>query len=69
MSLRIMEQFFSLPLKAVVGASTDRMKFGNKVLRCYIDKKQLAVPINKRQATIEGIMKCLLKSVGCHVCV
>ena len=49
------QQFFSLPLKAVVGASNDRTKFGNKVLRCYQSHGHVVVPINKRQSMIEGM--------------
>lgn len=47
--------FFATPLKAVVGASEDRNKFGNKVLRCYVEKKMGVVPVNKRSKAIEGI--------------
>ena len=50
--------FFKLPLFAVVGASTERAKFGNKVLRAYIDNSFQAVPINKKQDIIEG-MHCV----------
>ena len=31
----VVDKFMALPLKAVVGASNDWLKFGNKVLRCY----------------------------------
>lgn len=50
------QQFFSLPWKVVVGASSDRSKFGNKVLRCYQSHGHNVVPINKRQSVIEGIL-------------
>ena len=50
------QQFFSLPWKVVVGASSDRSKFGNKVLRCYQSHEHNVVPINKRQNVIEGIL-------------
>lgn len=30
-----LEQFLASPVFAVVGASTNRDKYGNKVLRCY----------------------------------
>ncbi|CAM9712579.1 unnamed protein product [Laminaria digitata] len=42
---------------AVVGASTNRAKFGNKVLQCYIWKEKAVVPINPREEKIEG-QKC-----------
>ncbi len=44
---------------AVVGASTDRNKYGNKILRCYQQHQRLAYPINPRSAadgqSIEGV--------------
>jgi uncharacterized protein len=42
---------------AVVGASTNRAKFGNKVLRAYIRKRFEVYPINPRADAIEGL-KC-----------
>jgi predicted CoA-binding protein len=39
----------------VVGASTDRSKFGNKVLRCYLQHGKAVVPINPKEKTIEGV--------------
>ena len=47
--------FFSLQKFAVVGASTDQAKFGNKVLRCYAKHGFVVNPINKREAMIESI--------------
>ena len=40
---------------AVVGASTDRQKFGNKVLRCYMDNGYTVYPINPKAAEVEGL--------------
>jgi uncharacterized protein len=39
---------------AVVGASTDREKYGNKVLRVYQQNDLEAVPINPKVDEIEG---------------
>lgn len=39
---------------AVVGASADRSKYGNKVLRCYQMHGYKAVPVNPREKIIEG---------------
>lgn len=39
---------------AVVGASTDRAKYGNKVLRCYLQHGLTAYPINPGSTQIEG---------------
>jgi predicted CoA-binding protein len=52
------KKFFSLEHFAVVGASANQNKFGNKVLRCYKEKllPVTAVNNNSRQsrADIEG---------------
>jgi len=40
---------------AVVGASTDRTKFGNRVLRAYLQKGLEVYPINPRADAIEGL--------------
>ena len=47
--------FFKLPLFAVVGASSERAKFGNKVLRAYQEKSLNALPVSQRQNIIEGL--------------
>jgi predicted CoA-binding protein len=41
---------------AVVGASTDRQKFGNKVLRCYMDHGYTVYPINPKVIEVEGLV-------------
>src|SRR5713226_2951781 len=40
---------------AVVGASTDREKYGNKVLRVYQQNKLEVVPINLKANEVEGL--------------
>lgn len=55
MSSSFRNGFFDLPMFAVVGASADRDKFGNKVLRCYKQHGKQAIPISKRQANIESL--------------
>jgi predicted CoA-binding protein len=50
-----MEKFFDSPAFGVVGASTVREKYGNKVLRCYLQHGRKAVPVNPREKQIEGI--------------
>jgi len=40
---------------AVVGASSDREKYGNKVLRCYQQHALEVFPINPRATEIEGL--------------
>ena len=40
---------------AVVGASIDRTKYGNKVLRCYQQHGKEVYPINARAQEVEGL--------------
>ena len=40
---------------AVVGASADRSKYGNKVLRCYKQNNLDVVPINPTASEVEGL--------------
>jgi len=49
------DMFFDAPAYGVVGASTNRDKYGNKVLRCYLQNGYRAVPVNPRAQEIEGI--------------
>ena len=39
----------------VIGASVDRQKYGNKVLRCYQMNGLVVVPVNPKESTIEGL--------------
>lgn len=49
------ETFFQSAAFGVVGASEDRSKFGNKVLRCYLANHKTVIPVNPKAASIEGI--------------
>jgi predicted CoA-binding protein len=40
---------------AVVGASTDRSKYGNKVLRSYLQNGRTVYPVNPKAAEVEGL--------------
>jgi predicted CoA-binding protein len=40
---------------AVVGASSDRRKFGNKALRAFRDSGDTVVPINPNESEVEGM--------------
>jgi predicted CoA-binding protein len=53
--MNAVEQFLSQSRFAVVGASSDRSKFGNKVLRCYLQHGRDAVPVNPKDAEVEGL--------------
>ena len=46
--------FFSSTAYGVAGASTNRDKFGNKVLRCYLQNERKVYGINPRATEIEG---------------
>lgn len=47
-------RFLESPAYGVVGASPHRHKYGNKVLRCYQQAGRRAIPVNPREAEIEG---------------
>ncbi len=49
-----MDDFLRGEAYAVVGASTDRAKYGNKVLRCYLQNGRRAHPVHPREREIEG---------------
>lgn len=40
---------------AIVGASADRGKYGNRVLRAYLESGRKAFPVNPREKAIEGL--------------
>lgn len=40
---------------AVVGASSNREKYGNKVLRAYLQKNRKVFPVNPNEAEVEGL--------------
>jgi len=49
------QQFLASPAFGVVGASTNRQKFGNKVLRCYLLNGRNAIPVNPTEPEVEGV--------------
>ena len=40
---------------AVIGASSDRQKFGNRAVRAYVQQGYTVVPINPHEAEVEGL--------------
>ena len=40
---------------AVIGASHDRRKYGNKAVRAYLDYGYTVFPVNPNEATVEGL--------------
>ena len=49
------EAFLAGRVFAVAGASGDRHKYGNLVLRCYWQRSRVAYPVNPRRSAIEGV--------------
>jgi predicted CoA-binding protein len=49
------KQFLAGKRFAVVGASKDRAKYGNKVLRAYLQNNRDAIPVNPGADEIEGL--------------
>lgn len=47
--------FLAAKAFAVAGASKDRNKYGNKVLRVYLQNHKKVYPVNPREKTIEGL--------------
>ena len=47
--------FFKSEAFGVVGASSRRHKYGNKVLRCYQQNGYRAIPVNPVEKEIEGV--------------
>ena len=49
------KQFLTSSAYGVVGASAKRTKFGNKVLRCYLQHGMKVYPVNPHEPVIEGV--------------
>ncbi len=50
------KEFFNSPAFAVIGASSNRTKFGNKVLRAYLQNNLIVYPVNPHEQEIEGLI-------------
>jgi len=50
------DKFLSSTAFGVVGASVDRNKYGNKVLRCYLQNDRNPIPVNPKASSVEGIV-------------
>jgi predicted CoA-binding protein len=48
------DRFLAAEAFGVAGASTNRDKYGNKCLRCFLQNDRKAIPINPRAEIIEG---------------
>lgn len=40
---------------AIIGASPDRAKFGNKAVRAFLQRGYIVFPVNPKAAVIEGV--------------
>lgn len=49
------DRFFDSKVYGVVGASANREKYGNKVLRCFLQNGYRAIPVNPKEKEIEGV--------------
>jgi predicted CoA-binding protein len=56
-------QFLAAPAFGVVGASANRDKYGNKVLRCYQQHGRTVIPVNPVEKSIEGL-PCVASVTG-----
>src|SRR5678816_938131 len=50
-----MKDFLAGTTFAVAGASPNRAKFGNKVLRCYLQNGRRAFAVNPLNTEVEGV--------------
>jgi predicted CoA-binding protein len=49
------QQFLASAAFGVVGASINREKYGNKLLRCYLQHGRKVIPVNPNESEIEGV--------------
>ena len=49
------DTFLDVDSFGVVGASRKPHKYGNKVLRCYLQNRQTVIPVNPVEKEIEGL--------------
>jgi predicted CoA-binding protein len=49
------QQFLASAAFGVIGASSNREKYGNKLLRCYLQHGRKAIPVNPNESEIEGV--------------
>ena len=49
------DTFLDAEMFAVVGASSKPHKYGNKVLRCYMQNRRKVIPVNPVEKEIEGL--------------
>lgn len=47
-----------MPSIAIIGASTDRQKFGNKAVRAFRQRGYTVFPVNPTASEVEGLPAC-----------
>ncbi len=47
---------------AIIGASTDRSKFGNKAVRAFVRQGHMVYPVNPKEPLVEGLVA--FKTIG-----
>lgn len=52
---KAMELFLDSKSFAVIGASSNRSKYGNKVVRCYLQNHKKVYPVNPHEQMIEHL--------------
>ncbi len=52
---QIIDSFFASESFGVIGASNDRSKYGNKVLRAFIQMRKKVIPVHPKEELIEGL--------------
>ena len=62
----LVADFLTAPAFAVVGASKNRTKFGNKILRCYLQHGKATTPVSPKEPEVENVaaIKALTELAG-----
>ncbi len=53
---RLMQNCANMKTIAIIGASNDRHKFGNKAVRAFLQQGYQVYPVNPKESTIEGLI-------------
>ena len=52
----LLKQKSEMKTIAIIGASTDRSKFGNKAVRAFLQQGYEVFPVNPKEETVEGLV-------------
>jgi uncharacterized protein len=56
------EEYSCVKTVAIIGASNDREKFGNKAVRAFLQQGYTVYPVNPHESEVEGLVA--FKSIG-----